>query len=168
VYAGGYISGAHYNPAVTLGVWLRGKIETKEMGMYMVTQLLAAATAAFIASQFLASMGILSPKATTITPMYAVIAEVLGTFALVWVVLNVATAKQVEGNHYYGMAIGMTVTAAAYALGPISGGAFNPAVALGLCVAKKFAWSSIWVYLVGNFGGAILAAYAYRAVHAEE
>jgi aquaporin Z len=167
VYAGGHISGAHYNPAVTLAVWLRGKVETKDLGFYFAAQFLAAVLAAFTASQFLASVSILAPKPTNIIPMYAVLAEVLGAFALTWVVLNVA-AKQVEGNQYYGLAIGFTFTACATALTQVSGGAFNPAIALGLCVAKKFVWSSIWVYFVGGFGGAILAAYVYRFVHAEE
>jgi aquaporin Z len=90
------------------------------------------------------------------------LAEFLGTFALAFVVLNVATAKGTSGNSFYGLAIGFTVLTMAYALGGISGGAFNPAVAIGISLMKLASWSSIWVYLVGCFGGAALAALVFK------
>jgi aquaporin Z len=77
------------------------------------------------------------------------------------VVLNVATAKNTSGNSFYGLAIGFTVFACAMGLGKISGGAFNPAVAFGQCVMKAFSWNNIWIYLVGCFGGAMIAAYVF-------
>jgi aquaporin Z len=98
----------------------------------------------------------------------AVVAELLGTFALAYVVLNVATSPKTANNHYYGLAIGITVVGMAYAVGPVSGGAFNPAVALGLSVFGKIDWSVLWIYLVGAFGGGLLAATAYRFLRLEE
>jgi len=93
----------------------------------------------------------------------ALIAEVLGTFALAYVVLNVATAKANTGNSYYGLAIGFTVAAMAYSLGTISGGAFfNPAVAVGISFMKMAVWSDIWIYLAGCFGGGLLAALVFK------
>jgi len=90
------------------------------------------------------------------------IAEFLGTFALAYVVLNVATAKGTSGNSFYGLAIGFTVLAMALALGVMSGGAFNPAVAIGISIMKMISWNAIWIYLVGCFGGAALAAVVFR------
>ena len=80
----------------------------------------------------------------------ALLAEFLFTFALVYVVLNVATAKGTEGNSFYGLAIGFTVVAGAYAVGSVSGGAFNPAVAVGGSIMNIFAWGNIWIYLVAQ------------------
>jgi aquaporin Z len=89
------------------------------------------------------------------------IAEFVGTFALAYVVLNVATAKANAGNSYFGLAIGFTIAAMVYALGSFSGGAFNPSVAIGASFMKLAAWSDIWIYLVGCFGGAALAALVF-------
>jgi len=86
----------------------------------------------------------------------------LFTFALCYVVLNVATAKGTAGNSFYGLAIGMTVMAGAFAVGGISGGAFNPAVAVGITVMKLSSWANLWVFLVANFGGAAVAAMVFK------
>ena len=90
------------------------------------------------------------------------IAEFLGTFALAYVVLNVATAKANTGNSYFGLAIGFTVLAMAFCFGDFSGGAFNPAVALGASIMKLFAWNNIWIYLVFCFAGGALAAIIFN------
>jgi aquaporin Z len=161
IYAGGHLSGAHYNPAVSLAVFIRGKMSLVEMIGYWVVQLMAGVVAALIASS------LFDYKATPSVPQDtfdAVIAEVIGTFALVYVILNVATSPKTANNQYYGLAIGFTVVAMAYALGPVSGGAFNPAVALGLSVFEKIDWSGLWIYLVGSFGGAIIGALVYRVL----
>lgn len=161
VYAGGHLSGAHYNPAVSLAVFIRGKMSLVEMIGYWVVQLMAGVIAALIASKLLHYSAQVTPIEET---MPAVVAEIIGTFALAYVVLNVATSPKTANNHYYGLAIGFTVVAMAYAVGPVSGGAFNPAVALGLSVFEKIDWSSLWIYLVGAFAGAILAAIVYRVL----
>src|SRR5215472_5375264 len=128
VFAGGHISGGHYNPAVTLGVLIRGKIKPADVVPYWISQSVGAALAA-LATNFLRA----GAPVTSINPHVgpALLAEFLFTFALVYVVLNAATAEGTSGNSFYGLAIGMTVMTGAFAVGDISGGAFNPAVALG-------------------------------------
>jgi len=161
VYAGGHISGAHYNPAVSLAILIRGKMDKGDFLPYILSQALGAALAAFVASGVFGYTG--SPAALEIGP--ALLAELLGTFALAFVILNVATTKSTEGNSYYGLAIGFTVTGMAYTLGGISGGAFNPAVALGISMANMALWSDIWIYLVACFAGASLAAIAFKFIY---
>jgi aquaporin Z len=168
IYAGGHVSGAHYNPAVTIAVWLRGKCPAGDVVPYIAVQL----GGAFVASLAVKALktGLVTKAAAlggAMTPeiLPALLAEFLFTFALAWVILNVATNKDTAGNSYYGLAIGFTVLAGALAVGGISGGAFNPAVAFGLCLMGLVAWGSLWIYLVACFGGAIVAALAYRTVN---
>ena len=168
VYAGGHISGAHYNPAVTLAVWMRGKHETKEILPYMGAQLVGGALAAVVSAVMLGGMtGIETSEATSIPMVPSLLAELLGTFALAFVVLNVATSKDHPNNSFYGLAIGLTVTAMAYSLGNVSGGAFNPAVAVGITVAEMKVPSDIWIFLVANLAGGALAALAFNFVKNE-
>lgn len=161
IFAGGHISGAHYNPAVTLAVLLRGKITGGEAVVYMIVQVLGAIVASLCVMYF---MGDKFPEqaAEMANTSKGLLAEFLGTFALAYVVLNVATAKGTSGNSFYGLAIGFTVLSMAYALGAISGGAFNPAVAVGISIMKLASWNVIWVYLVGCFAGAAVAAMVFR------
>lgn len=161
VYAGGYISGAHYNPAVSLAVYIRGKMSMSEMIIYWIAQIAGAAVAALLAKTM---FNVESAAPSTTGVEWALIVELIGTFALAYVVLNVATSDKTSGNDYYGLAIGFTVTALAYSLGPISGGAFNPAVAIGQSLYGAFAWSQIWIYLVGCFGGGLIAGLAYKVL----
>jgi len=167
VFAGGHISGAHYNPAVTLAVLLRGRIALNEALMYMASQVAGAVVAALIAGWF---MGFPETAALQLEDrlIKALAAEILGTFALAYVVLNVATAKGTIGNSFYGLAIGFTGLAMAMGLGKISGGAFNPAVAVGLTVLKIFALKNIWIYLVGCFGGTALAALVFKMINPDD
>jgi len=165
IFAGGHISGGHYNPAVTLGVFMRGKMPAADVLPYMVAQILAGVVAPLVAIPMLVSMGAPDVETTRLDVVPSLIAEVLGTFALVYVVLNVATAKGTEGNSFYGLAIGFTVLACAYALGGVSGGAFNPAVATGISVAEIKSFSDIWVYLVANLGAGALAALVFNFVN---
>ena len=168
VYAGGHISGAHYNPAVTLAVLVRGRISAGDAMTYIGSQLAGAVLAA-ITVKYLIGDGKM-PAAAMANPdaVKALIAELLGTFALAYVVLNVATTKANTGNSFFGLAIGFTVTTMAYALGAFSGGAFNPAVAVGISSMKMAAWPDIWIYLVGCFGGAILAALVFKLNNKED
>ncbi|HEV2695261.1 MAG TPA: aquaporin [Verrucomicrobiae bacterium] len=165
VFAGGHVSGAHYNPAVTIAVWLRGRCSTKDVPFYLIAQVLGATAAAFLALLLKDH-----PNVTAMTPnvAHAVIAEFVGTFALAYVVLNVATAKATAGNSFYGLAIGFTVMTMAFALGGISGGAFNPAVAVGITIMGLAKTANIWIYLVGNFAAAIVAALAFKAINPED
>src|SRR5437667_6447994 len=156
VFAGGHISGAHYNPAVTVGVFIRGKVNAGDIVPYMIAQLAGAAIAALVVSKFLRAGVAVSPITLKLGP--ALLAEFLFTFALVYVVLNAATAEGTSGNSFYGLAIGMTVMTGAFAVGDISGGAFNPAVALGICLLGISSWGNIWIYLLADFAAAVVAA----------
>lgn len=158
VYAGGHISGAHYNPAITLAVFLRGRCDAKDVAPYWASQVIGGLLAA-MAAGYLRGPGPTFAAAPPVGP--ALLAEFLFTFALGYVVLNVATAKANAGNSYYGFAIGLTVMAGALAVGDISGGAFNPAVALAVTVMGLSAWSSLWIYLVANLAGGAGAAVAF-------
>lgn len=165
VYMGGHISGGHYNPAVSLGVYLRGKMPKSDLVPYFVVQFIAGIIAALIGKLLLGHGG----AGNAGMPVgQALLAEFLFTFALVAVVLNTATSSKNAGNSYYGLAIGFTVLAGAYAVGGISGGAFNPAVALGATIFGAFSWANIWIYLVANFVGGAAAAAAYRIMNPEE
>ncbi len=171
IFAGGHVSGGHFNPAVTLGVWLRGKCDAADVVPYFGAQA-AAALVASLAVKALKTGLVAKAAALTgaMTPEIfpALLAEFVFTFALVWVVLNTATAKGTSGNSFYGLAIGFTVLAGAYAVGGVSGGAFNPAVALGLCTMGVVAWGSIWIYLVANLAGGAVAALTYKIVNGNE
>ncbi len=163
VYAGGHISGAHYNPAVTVGVLLRGKINVADVVPYMIAQFVAATLAAVMVIKFLRAGAAVTAIMPHVGP--ALIAEFLFTFALVYVVLNTATAEGTSGNSFYGLAIGMTVMTGAFAVGDISGGAFNPAVALGICVLGISSWSNIWIYLLADFAAGIVAAIIFQLIN---
>lgn len=167
IFAGGHISGAHYNPAVTLAVLIRGKVSSQDAIIYMVVQVIAAIVAALVAKWYMGDMAAatmdLSGKVAK-----AFIGELIGTFALAYVVLNVATSKGTTGNSFYGLAIGLTVFAMASTFGSVSGGAFNPAVAVGATVVKAFALKNIWIYLVACFGGGFLAALIFNFINEED
>jgi len=165
VYAGGHNSGGHYKPAVTLAVALRGRCPWRRVPGYMFVQLVGALVAAGIVA-FLKE----NPTVTPADPHIAqsLLAEVLFTFALCYVVLHVATDKATEGNSYYGLAIGFTVMVGAFAVGGISGGAFNPAVAVGITALGLSAVENLWIFLAADFIGGGLAAAAFLATHDDE
>jgi aquaporin Z len=165
VFAGGHVSGGHYNPAVSLAVMLRRKLAPNEWAGYVVAQVLGALAAAAV----VAILGY-TPKSSAAVAGVGkmLIVEFLFTFALCYVVLNVATAKGTEGNSFYGLAIGFTVAVGAFAVGSVSGGAFNPAVAIGATVMGLFSWSHIWVYLLANFAGGAAAASVFRLIQPDE
>jgi aquaporin Z len=164
VFAGGHVSGAHYNPAVSLAVFLRGKMDQQELIPYWVAQVAGAILAALAARV----LGFDGDDAADFEAGKALLAEFLFTFALAWVVLNVATARGTEDNSFYGLAIGFTVMAGAFAVGAVSGGAFNPAVAVGVIVDGLVEFKDIWIYLIANFAGGAAAAYAFLYVQSAE
>ncbi len=166
IFAGGHVSGGHFNPAVSLAVFLRGKLSTGDLIPYWLAQLAAAVVAAWAVHFFKSADGPVTPL--PIGWKAALLAEFLFTFALCWVVLNVATAKGTSGNSFYGLAIGMTVMTGAFAVGGVSGGAFNPAVATGITLMGLQTWGNFWIFLVGNFGGGAVAALTYKVVNGED
>jgi aquaporin Z len=159
VYAGGYISGGHYNPAVSLAVWMRGRATLSDTLIYMVVQVVAALLVMFIEA------GTQPPVVANSNIGASLVAEFLFTFALAYVVLNAATAKGTSGNSFYGLAIGFTLVVSAFSIGAITGSAINPAVAVGLSVMGISTWANIWIYLVAEFLGGAAAALLFRAVN---
>lgn len=166
VYAGGHISGAHYNPAVTVAMYIRRKVTTAELPGYFIAQLLGASVAAALIYYVFERQGVNFicdgfPGGALKTGL----AELIGTFALAFVVLNVATAKGTAGNSYFGLAIGGTVLAMALAFGKFSGAVFNPAVGLGLCIQKSLCWQNLWMFFVAPLAGGGLAGVVFRIVN---
>jgi aquaporin Z len=168
IYMGGHISGGHFNPAVTLAVFFRGRIESKFIWGYMFFQVLGAFTAALIFYAVYSNTFYPAP-AEGMALWKLILLELLFTFALCSVVLAVATSEKTKGNFVYGFAIGLTVTAGAYSVGPITGGAFNPAVFLGPMLMDIFTGGSsiehILLYLAGPLGGGALAAIIYKIIN---
>jgi aquaporin Z len=163
IFAGGHVSGGHFNPAVTLAAYLRGRCEAKDVAPYWLSQFLAGFVAALLVN-FL-----LNGRVTAEPPVHptvnSFIVEFLFTFALAWVVLNTATSKGTMGNSFYGLAIGFTVLVGAITVGGISGGAFNPAVGLGVFTMGMESARQFVVYLVSELSGAAVAAFVYRVVN---
>jgi aquaporin Z len=165
IFATGHISGGHLNPAVTLAVFLRGKCPAKDVIPYWIAQVAAGVAAALVAIFLCGKSG--TPMEIKSVPA-AFVAEFLFTFALAFVVLNVATAKGTANNSFYGLAIGMTVMVGAFAVGSISGGAFNPAVAVGVAVMKLVSFSQIWIHIVADLAGGAVAAFTFKALNPED
>ncbi|PZU46407.1 MAG: porin [Microbacterium sp.] len=164
VFATGHISGAHLNPAVSLGALLRGAISITTFVAYVVAQLVGGTLAALVS--FALWPRVEAPVAIEVGPAFLV--EALWTFVLVYVVLNVATTKSNVNNSFYGLAIGSTVFVGAVAVGGISGGGFNPAVALGLSITGVFDFGAYWLYLLAPLVGAAVAALLFRALNSDD
>lgn len=164
VYMGGHVSGGHYNPAVSLGLLLRGKLPASEFVPYVVAQVAGALVAAFTVNAVLGKTFAPAPGDGVAT-MSALLVEILYTFALVIVVLNSAATEKTKGNSFYGLAIGFTIVVAAFAGGPVSGGAFNPAVGVGPTIVNALlgggTWANLWLYIVGPLVGGALAALVF-------
>jgi aquaporin Z len=170
VYMGGHVSGAHYNPAVTLAVWMRGKLPGSQVLPYWAAQVLGSLVAS-LTVYLLTGQTFAPAPAPGATALQALLTEALYAFTLGLVVLNVATTTATQGNSFYGLAIGLTIMAGALAAGQISGGAFNPAVGIGPTVVTALlghgGFTHLWLYLVGPFAGGALAALAFRVQHPE-
>ncbi len=165
IFAGGHVSGAHFNPAVTLAVFVRGRCDAKDVAPYWIAQVLAGIAAAFTAMFVVGKSG--TPMVIANVPA-ALVAEFLFTFALAYVVVNSATAKSTAGNSFYGLAIGMTVMVGAFAVGGVSGGAFNPAVAVGIGVMKLVSFSQIWIHIVADLAGGLAAGLMFKFLNPED
>lgn len=160
VFAGGYVSGAHYNPAVSLGILIRGKLSAKDWVSYVIAQLGGGLLAGLVVVA-LVGKPLLGAASHDVGP--SLIAEFLFTFALVWVVLSVATSKGNAGNSFYGLAIGSILLVGVVAVGGISGAAFNPAVGLGVVVMGLESLSQLWIYLAAQLAAGVAAAMVFKA-----
>src|SRR5688572_27986651 len=162
VYMGGHVSGAHYNPAISFAVFLRGKMKSAgELGGYIASQILGAVAAALVVRAILGQTFAPAPG-EGVAAAHAVLVEFLFTFALALVVLNSAASARTQGNSYYGLAIGFTIVVGAFAGGGISGGAYNPAVGIGPTLVHSAlgggSLGNLWIYLVGPLLGAAAGA----------
>lgn len=169
VYMGGPISGGHYNRGISLGVALRGKLAYSQMIAYWICQF-AGSIAAVLVGWLLvghpATVGVAAFSGPVVTQ--ALVAEFVFSFALVLTVLTTATSAKTAGNSYFGMAIGFTVGAGVLAVGALAGAAFNSAVGLGVVFFGLSAASNLWVYIVANLLGGVVAAGAFRVMSPED
>ncbi len=165
VYAGGHVSGGHFNPAVTLAAFIRGRCDAKDVLPYWISQAVAAVAASCIAVFLVGKSG--APMQIANVPA-AFVAEFLFTFALAYVVLNSATAKGTSGNSFYGLAIGMTVMVGAFSVGGISGGAFNPAVAVGVAMMQLVNLTDIWIHVIADLAGGLVAGLTFKFLNPED
>lgn len=165
VYMGGYISGGHYNPAVTLAVLFIKKIDTRSALIYMIAQVLGGFVAA-AAYLFIMGTTFVPTLGERVEPQSALFVEILFTFLLAFVVLNVAVTEKTKGNDYYGLAIGLALMVGAFAAGPVSGGVFNPAVAVGpmLFDFEQISTNAVnlLIYIAGPLLGGALAGLIYK------
>ena len=171
VYAGGHISGGHYNPAVTLAVLVRHRIGLRDALAYWIVQIAAGVLAALVVRNAIDPAEAVKTVTLTLSAqslVAALVVELVFTFALCYVVLNVATSRSHPNNSFYGLAIGFTVVAGASAVGTISGGAFNPAVTLGAAVMGMFAWPTLWVYLIAQVIGGTAAGVIFVALNTDD
>ena len=164
VFMGGHISGAHYNPAVSLAAYLRGALPGKELFPYMVVQILGGIVASILGN-IIADGSVPIAPGDNVSLTAAILVEFLFTFALALTVLNVATARGTKNNSFYGLAIGFMVMCGAFAGGGISGGAFNPAVGIGLSTGALLDGSGgSWVllYIIPPIFGGALAPFVFK------
>ena len=171
VYMGGHVSGAHYNPAVSLAVLMRGKLDAKDVVPYMLAQVVGALLAAVSAYLILGDTFAPAPAADA-GMLGVLLVEFLFTFALCLVVLNSATASGTAGNSFYGLAIGFTVMVGAFSGGPVSGGAFNPAVGVGPilwdAIAGGGSLGNLWIYLAAPFLAGAAAALVFKVQNPDD
>jgi aquaporin Z len=160
VYAGGYISGGHYNPAVSFACAIRGALDWKALIPYWISQALGAVLAALLVTYLVTVTPACEQPKFELLPL--IIAELLFTFALCYVVLHTAASPKTEGNSYYGLAIGATVTVGAFATAGLCFGAFNPAVALGLCTMGTACCKIAGITALINIAGGALAGCIYK------
>ncbi|MFZ2502239.1 MAG: aquaporin [Nocardioides sp.] len=166
IYAGGHVSGAHYNPAVSIAAFVRGRLDASELAPYIGAQFVGGLVASVLGLWMFDAR---RPAAFSGDKMaQAFVVELLFTFALAWVVLNVATSKDHPGNGFYGLAIGFTVMAGAVAVGNISGAVFNPAVGLAVSAAGMYNWGSFALVAVAQVIGGALAGFAFKAINSDD
>jgi aquaporin Z len=168
VYAGGHISGGHYNPAVTIAALVRGRIGLPDAIGYWVAQLVGGLLAAAIARWVVHPTQVHTVTLAGHLLLAAFVVELLFTFALCYVVLNVVTSKDHPDNSFYGLAIGFTVLTGAIAVGALSGGAFNPAVAIGGASIGLFAWPTLWAYLLAQIVAGGAAGLAFLTLNPDD
>ena len=160
IYAGGHISGAAYNPAVSIGLWLRKRLTGKQCVAYIGVQVLAGVLAALFADA-IPSLN-LEATAMEVSLSTALAVEFLFTAALVWTVLSVATSAKTAGNSYYGFAIAAVVLSGALLVGPVSSAVFNPAVAAALHVLGALDTETFGCYLLAQSAAGAVGFWVFK------
>ncbi|MFT6058955.1 MAG: aquaporin Z [Lentimonas sp.] len=163
VYSCGHISKAHFNPATTVAYFCAGTHPRKAF-LPFVAVILAGAVCAALTLLALNPEGLTQVTAIEINTLRVIVAEFAFTFALMWVILNVAIAKGTVGNGFYGLAIGAIVAAGAFAVGPISFAAFNPAVTIALCINGFIPWSALGLYIIVQVSAAATTGILFRSM----
>ena len=167
VYASAHLSGAHFNPLVSIAMLIRGKMQASLLPVYIISQFLCAATSGLIFLTMHSGKPLTGLDLSQL-PLQAILAEFIGSFGLIYVTLNVASSRNTQGNNYYGLAIGVTYTALAMALGPISGGVFNPSLSLVLGITNISQFSNLWMLWLGQFAGGVMAAVSFLFLSGKE
>tara|TARA_B100000963_G_C22482488_1_gene605365 strand:- start:165 stop:785 length:621 start_codon:yes stop_codon:yes gene_type:complete len=171
IYMGAHISGAHYNPAVSLAMILNGEINLKEFAFYTLSQMSGALVSTYLVILLGNNDFSVIPNSNNLTDLF--IAEILFTFLLVFVILNVALNKNLKGNQFFGLAIGLTVAVGAFSVGDISGAVFNPAVSFGpsffsfidpQSVDTKASSEFFFYYLITGISGSVIASFLYKKI----
>lgn len=165
IYATGHVSKAHFNPAVTVGFWIRGELDVREIIPYFLAEFGGAVAGAFLAAFLYNTTGTPVPE-TDLARVF--VAELFFTFALVFVIMSVATAEGAKGNQFYGAAIAAIVVGGILCVGDISGAVFNPCVAIGMLAVGLKDLSTLWVFLVAQFLGGALAVLVFNQFHLGE
>lgn len=168
IYANGHISGAHFNPMISVAILIRGKMQLSLVPIYILSQMFAAAMAGMVSLLLWSGKHNLAPLDLSSVPLQAILSELIGSFGLAYVALNVTTSKNTLGNDYYGLAMGLSFCGLSLALGNISGGIFNPAIAMVMAIANLASFSDLWIHWVSEFIGAVLAAFVFLYVNGKE
>ena len=167
VYMGAHISGAHYNPVVSLAMFINKEIRGIDFFKYITAQILGATFAAYLVFTLSSNMTIQPSLEESIYQI--ILAEVLFTYLLVLVILNVACHPRLKDNSFYGLAIGLTVMAGAYSVGGLSGGVFNPAVSIGPSIIDLISGYGVsqyftWYYIVAPIIGSLIAVLHFNFI----
>lgn len=170
VYTLGGASGAHFNPAVTVTLAALRKIRPVDAVIYIIVQLSGAIAAALVVKVLLLDEGgatnygatLVSPKFLQGNGLAGMLAEAIGTFALMWAIMGTLVNPRGE-KAWAGIVIGGTLGAAVMCLGPLTGAGFNPARSFGPALVSG-EWADFWAYVAGPLAGALLAGFAYKAI----
>lgn len=166
VSALGHISGAHFNPAVTIAFAAVGRFPWKQVPAYIAAQLIAAVMAAATLSSVLGSVASVGATSTTLATPQTLVVEGIATFFLMFVIISVATDSRAVGS-MAAPAIGGTVALGALFAGPLTGASMNPARSFGpALLAGDF--SQLWLYIVGPLLGAAAGAFVYTKIQCSD